>query len=245
MAAAVRRTLTEFKTVAIRRTLRGDLSFITQKQIAELVQLITAGLVLANNKGRKRARIQSRTIKASFIDDALNDPSFTQMNSKALNIVTTYTSNINEELQTFTRSLIQKRLPTNSMILELGAKFDALGVSPTNAYQLENIVRTQAQITYNAAKYKEEQEPYIADILWGYRYSTVGDNRVRDDHAALEGIVLPKDDPFWLKFYPPNGWSCRCQAIPLFEKEKIKRPTKDFVIDDKFSRSPTELLGVQ
>ena len=47
------------------------------------------------------------------------------------------------------------------------------------------------------------------------QYRTAQDSRVRPDHAALDGITLPADDPFWSKYYPPNGWGCRCQAVQV------------------------------
>lgn len=47
------------------------------------------------------------------------------------------------------------------------------------------------------------------------KYVTEGDARVRPEHQRLNGIVLPVDDAFWLKFYPPNGWKCRCDARQL------------------------------
>ncbi|WP_373172678.1 phage minor head protein [Prevotella merdae] len=47
------------------------------------------------------------------------------------------------------------------------------------------------------------------------QYRTAQDSRVRPVHAALDGITLPADDPFWSKYYPPNGWGCRCQAVQV------------------------------
>lgn len=47
------------------------------------------------------------------------------------------------------------------------------------------------------------------------QYRTAGDNKVRPDHAALNGITLPPSDPFWSKYYPPNGWGCRCTAVQV------------------------------
>lgn len=42
------------------------------------------------------------------------------------------------------------------------------------------------------------------------KYRTQQDDRVREEHQALEGLIVPIDHPFWLSFYPPNGWRCRC-----------------------------------
>lgn len=49
-------------------------------------------------------------------------------------------------------------------------------------------------------------------------YRTVGDGRVRPEHAALNGVIKPIDDPFWQTYYPPNGWRCRCTVMNTAEK---------------------------
>jgi hypothetical protein len=38
---------------------------------------------------------------------------------------------------------------------------------------------------------------------------------VRDSHDKLRETTLPKDDAFWLSYYPPNGWRCRCTAVQV------------------------------
>ena len=47
------------------------------------------------------------------------------------------------------------------------------------------------------------------------QYRTAADDRVRDSHNALRNTTLPKDDPFWISYYPPNGWRCRCLAVQV------------------------------
>lgn len=61
-----------------------------------------------------------------------------------------------------------------------------------------------------AAKWVEYQNN--ADILPNLRYKTVGDDRVRQAHRALDNIVRPIDDAFWNTYYPPNDWGCRCDV---------------------------------
>ena len=45
---------------------------------------------------------------------------------------------------------------------------------------------------------------------YNLQYRTVGDERVRSEHAALDNTTLPPSDEFWKFYLPPNGWNCRC-----------------------------------
>ena len=45
-------------------------------------------------------------------------------------------------------------------------------------------------------------------------FSTVGDNRVRPEHAALDGKTFPKNHSFWNTYYPPLDYNCRCTVVP-------------------------------
>lgn len=56
------------------------------------------------------------------------------------------------------------------------------------------------------------------------RYSTAGDSLVREDHQKLDGITLPGSNRFWIIYFPPNGWRCRCIAKQVL---RGKYPTSD------------------
>lgn len=72
-----------------------------------------------------------------------------------------------------------------------------------------------------AAKWQEiEQDGDKYDL----QYRTAGDDKVREDHAILHGTTLPPSDPFWQKYFPPNGWNCRCSAVQV---RKNKYPKSD------------------
>lgn len=43
------------------------------------------------------------------------------------------------------------------------------------------------------------------------QYLATEDDKVRDTHLALNGLVLPKNDPFWDTHTPPWEWNCRCR----------------------------------
>jgi SPP1 gp7 family putative phage head morphogenesis protein len=56
------------------------------------------------------------------------------------------------------------------------------------------------------------------------QYRTVGDKRVRRTHRMLHNITLPIESPFWDKYFPPNGWNCRCTVVQV---RKGKYPLSD------------------
>ena len=63
-----------------------------------------------------------------------------------------------------------------------------------------------AEMASHWVRFKQMGNPML-------RYVTVGDERVRESHAAMNGIQRPMSDPIWDKIYPPNGWNCRCTVI--------------------------------
>lgn len=71
---------------------------------------------------------------------------------------------------------------------------------------------TAVNSAYLAARWQEFDDD---DILI---FRTARDARVRDAHKKLEGTALPKKHKFWLTFYPPLDWNCRCTVEPSTRK---------------------------
>ncbi len=90
----------------------------------------------------------------------------------------------------------------------------------------------QSQNASNWLSYEKDQ-----DIYPNLRYETVGDDRVRDEHAVLNGIVKPVKDPFWNTYAPQNGWGCRCDLIQ--ENEDVEL-TED---DESYARGKNAKLA--
>lgn len=109
---------------------------------------------------------------------------------------------------------------------ELRRAFISAGVDQTKAtpWLLETVWRTQTQVGFAVGRWEAEQNEFIQETLWGYEYMTAGDDRVRAEHAACDGIILPKDAAFWAVNTPPNGWNCRCQRLMVFEPAQIVEP---------------------
>ncbi|MBQ3690305.1 MAG: minor capsid protein [Bacteroidales bacterium] len=59
------------------------------------------------------------------------------------------------------------------------------------------------------------------------QYQAVMDQNTRAEHAALNGVIKRIDSDFWDKYYPPNGWGCRCEVIQLPGKNYKETPDLD------------------
>jgi SPP1 gp7 family putative phage head morphogenesis protein len=144
---------------------------------------------------------------------------------QAAKVCDTFKAHVNHKLANVMAELTGDGAHIREGKKRLAEAFNALGMSPRNSFTLEGIFRTQSSIAYSSGRWAAEQDPVIQDILWGYRYVTVGDGRVRPEHAGFDGVTLPKDDPEWLSIMPPNGWACRCEAIAVFEERETTRPS--------------------
>jgi SPP1 gp7 family putative phage head morphogenesis protein len=87
----------------------------------------------------------------------------------------------------------------------------------------ELLLRTHGFQAYAAAEYQSLDEQ--RDVFPYWEYVSARDSRVRDSHAALDGLVIPCDSPFWSTHYPPWDWGCRCQVRPRTAEEAGELPT--------------------
>jgi SPP1 gp7 family putative phage head morphogenesis protein len=71
----------------------------------------------------------------------------------------------------------------------------------------------------SASKWVDIQE--LKHILPNLRFQTVGDQRVRQAHRALNNVVLPVDHPFWDDHMTPLDWRCRCDVLQEDEDAEV------------------------
>ena len=81
-----------------------------------------------------------------------------------------------------------------------------------------NFVSASAEMAAKWEEFEQDGDRY------NLQYRTQKDDKVRPEHAALDGVTLPPSDSFWTEFYPPNGWNCRCTVVQV---RKSKYPTTD------------------
>ncbi len=219
-------------------------------QFAEMAILLTNGGVVSHLRGMSREISSlSQGIRAAtknpysrsirFLKDRLDltDAGLAELstvhNAYALQVLEATQVAVEKQVQKALVTIQTEGLHVRQGVQQLGKAFADAGIAPRNSFTLEAIFRTQTQLAYSAGKWEIDQDPAIQEILWGYKYVTVGDARVRPEHRGLEGMTAPKDDPIWKTMFPPNGFACRCQVISIFEERRVVYPPATIQVDGR------------
>lgn len=238
-------------TLSAFRRRSGDPLVTLERMIGRMVPLLRDAMIVAHYQGIVRVgqttpeATQGLSLEAAAYSDSLRflrkrfDLPLTELKllaeryeAEAIRVTKSASASVEKRVQ---QSLLDTQgLHTADGVKGLRKAFVKAGLTPNNSFTLEAIFRTQTQMAYSAGRWHANQHPAIQEILWGYKYLTVGDDRVRPEHEALDGVTLPKDDPQWNVIYPPNGWACRCQVIEIFDEgEDIVQPPQEAEIDGR------------
>ena len=84
-------------------------------------------------------------------------------------------------------------------------------------HRLKTIYRVNMRSAYQKGHYDRT----MASDLHPYLMYRLGNSRQhREEHMAWEGLILPKDDPWWNSHFPPNDWGCNCYTVAVTEERK-------------------------
>lgn len=81
------------------------------------------------------------------------------------------------------------------------------------------VFRMAASNAYSAGRYAQMFSPDGQNVAEFWIYSSLHDDRVREEHEALDAAVFRKDDPSARQFLPPWDFSCRCLASDLDQEQ--------------------------
>lgn len=86
-------------------------------------------------------------------------------------------------------------------------------------FHLRTVFRTNVLSAYNDGRRAIMDDPDMEDFIPFLMYSAIVDGRERDEHRAMDGRIYAKDHPIWQTWYPPNGYNCRCDVVPVTRDE--------------------------
>lgn len=107
-----------------------------------------------------------------------------------------------------------------------------------------NYLQAEYNMAVQSAQMASKWQDFMAhkDFV-NLQYRTAGDEKVRAEHAALDGTTLPVEDKFWNEYLPPLGWNCRCTVV---EVPKNSAPVSDSAeairVGDAATSKPSEKI---
>jgi len=120
-----------------------------------------------------------------------------------------------EQLDVISRRAVdelQRTLDTGSTLRDFSRAIDqqaiTLGIAPADPSYLENVYRTNVASAYGAGRWQQMNDPDVLDARPYRQWFTARDNRVRAEHAPMQGLVWRADNPAFNVIAPPAGFQC-------------------------------------
>ncbi len=94
--------------------------------------------------------------------------------------------------------------------------------------RLEVIFNTNMRMAYQAGDWEKGQSSKAHQ----FAMYTIGPSiKHRREHLLWDGLILDKNDPWWDKHMPPNGWGCKCR-VKFLTRAEAERLKKTGIIDE-------------
>lgn len=124
------------------------------------------------------------------------------------------------------RRLVQKALDEGQTERDFRKSLQA--VLEKNGAELRGALKRRAKVifdtnirtAYASGRLRQLEAAKSVSPYWVYRHG--GSANPRPEHLAMDGKVLPADDPAWKLIYPPNGWGCSCIVEAISERQLNK-----------------------
>ena len=131
---------------------------------------------------------------------------------------------------------ITEGLSSQEWIAQSAEQFDLWGVTSKGDHHLRTVFNTSTLGAYQHGRFQQSRSPEMLERRPFWKYRTIGDEHVRDSHAAMDGKVFPADHSIWGTWYPPNGFNCRCRVDPIRDGEVSEVPVE--TPDPGFASAP-------
>lgn len=146
----------------------------------------------------------------------------------------TITADLEEKDLGKIRDLLAENVASNTsredFMRDARDRVEMLGIADSH---LEQVFRNNVNQKYSEGAEKALSAVLVVDHFPYRAYYAIRDDRVRDEHVALETLgldgtnVYHRLDPVWLIFRPPWDWNCRCGFTPLSVRQASRRGVRE------------------
>ncbi|MCS7069087.1 MAG: phage minor head protein [Meiothermus sp.] len=117
---------------------------------------------------------------------------------------------------------LEQGIPYAEWAKEMRGKLEAAWGRKDSA-RLEIIFRTNVQMAYASGRWAQMEAPEVKQARPYRMYDAVLDSRTTSICKTRHGTVLPADDPWWNRNWPPLHFNCRSGVRALTELEARQR----------------------
>jgi SPP1 gp7 family putative phage head morphogenesis protein len=108
------------------------------------------------------------------------------------------------------QQIIASAIREGKTVPDATKELQALTIDWSRGYA-ETVYRTNLNTATNNGRIAQAKKPWVRLVAPGMVFDTAGDDRVRPNHKACDGMVAPHDHPYIQTYRPPLGFNCRCQ----------------------------------
>jgi len=125
---------------------------------------------------------------------------------------------LNQNLYRFSGAKTYQELAKMNYFLDKNKSFADFKKEALKVNELYNVqyLKQEYGVANRSGAMAEKWQKYQTQkyLYPNLTYKTVRDNQVRPEHQSQHDVTKPIDDPYWDKWYPPNGWGpCRCYTV--------------------------------
>jgi len=170
-----------------------------------------------------------------ILNGVLEDNSFSSEMLKSLKSDTFYFSQLRSHAQLLEASRL---LLDDQKKIKSFAQFSNDVAKVKKEYN-ENYLEAEYDFAVGSVQMAERWDNFKGGANFLLQYRTAKDNKVRDTHAKLDETTLPKEDAFWNKYFPPNGWRCRCTTVEVLARKYTASDSADAL--EKGEKATTQI----
>jgi hypothetical protein len=110
--------------------------------------------------------------------------------------------------------------------------------------RLKTIYDTNLRSAYNHARHERQMESDAHPYLM---YRVGNSKNHRQEHLAWDGLILPKDDPWWDLHYPdpPREFGCKCGVMAVSEERKQRLEKSGITVPPTIDGTPGYTIPVK
>jgi len=97
--------------------------------------------------------------------------------------------------------------------------FTGDGTKTGRAWRADLIYETNMRASMEAARWDALNDPDVAEACPYVRFRHRSIMNARDEHKAWDGMVLRRDDPWFLAHQTPMGYHCKCTWEPVTDAD--------------------------